>query len=65
MINNTFNIVSYISNEKGTEETSLIYDTINKRIIEKWISYQLVKDESKFINSSRIRFLNSIFNQIL
>ena len=62
MINNTFNIVSYISNEKGTEETSLIYDTINKRIIEKWISYQLVKNESKFIITDRLIYVYNKFN---
>jgi hypothetical protein len=57
MINNTFNIVSYLSNEKGTEKISLIYDTINKRVIEKWISYQLDNDESKFIIIDRFIYV--------
>jgi hypothetical protein len=64
MENNTFNIVSYLSNERGTEKTSLIYDTINKRIIEKWISYQLVKDESKFVITDRYLYVYNKFNII-
>ena len=62
MINNIFNIVSYLSNEKGTEKISLIYDTINKRVIEKWISYQLVNDESKFIITDRFIYVYNKFN---
>ncbi len=62
MINNTFNIVSYLSNEKGSEKISLIYDTINKRVIEKWISYQLDNDESKFIITDRFIYVYNKFN---
>jgi len=54
---NTYNIISYLSNEKGTEKISLIYDTINKRIIEKWISFQLVNDESKFVITDRFIYV--------
>lgn len=64
MNNNTYDIVSYLSNERGTEKTSLIYDTINRRIIEKWISYQLDNDKSKFIITDRDIYVYNKFNII-
>ena len=33
--------VTFISDEKLREKTSLIYDTLNQRIIEKWSSYEI------------------------
>jgi hypothetical protein len=62
MMNNTFSIVSYISNKKGTEKIFLIFDSINKRIIEKWIGYQLVKDKSKFVITDRFIYTYNKFN---
>lgn len=56
MENSSFQIISYISNETGTEKTSLIYDRLNKRVIEKWKSFQLKKDASKFIITDRYVF---------
>ena len=63
-MNSTYKIVSYLSNKHGTEKTSLIYDTINKRIIEKWISYQLVNDKSKFVITNRYTYVYNKFNII-
>lgn len=62
--NNPYHIVSYFSDERGFEKTSLIYDTINERIIEKWISYQLIKNESKFVITDRFIYVYNKFNVI-
>ncbi len=53
MDNCSYTIVSKITNENGTEKTSIIYDKINRRIIEKWVSYQLVRDKNKHIITDR------------
>jgi len=64
MVNNSYNVVSFVSNEKGTETTSLVYDLINKRVIEKWLSYQLVSDESNFIITNRYIYIYNKYNLI-
>lgn len=48
-----YKIISYLNNKIGTQKDSIIYDVHNKRVIEKWISYQLVKDKSEFIITDR------------
>jgi hypothetical protein len=57
MENNSFKIISYLSDERGFERTYLVYDILNKRIIEKWIAYQLANDESKFIITDRYAYV--------
>jgi hypothetical protein len=67
-VNSTNEIISFTSNNQGTEQTSLIKDVINKRIIEKWISYQLKNDDLKFVITNRYLYVyNSIggISQIL
>ena len=68
MENNSFKIISYLSNERGFERTYLVYDIINRRIIEKWIAFQLVNDKSKFIITDRYIYVynkNNIIYKII
>lgn len=68
MENNSFKIISYLSNERGFERTYLVYDIINRRIIEKWIAFQLVNNKSKFIITDRIIYTynrHNIISQII
>jgi hypothetical protein len=53
MNNSSYNIISFISNNLGNEKITYIYDTLNKRVIEKWKSYQLKSDLSKYIITDR------------
>ena len=51
--------VSYIKKDRGGASTkiSLIYDTFCQRIIEKWISFPLVNDDSKYVITDRLIYI--------
>ena len=59
-----YNEVTFVSNSYGTEKTSLIYDTINCRVIEKWKSYQLKRDETEYVINDREIFVYDAFGHI-
>lgn len=53
--------VSYIAKCRGVPaKISLIYDTICQRIIEKWISFPLVNDDSKYVITDRLIYVYGI-----
>jgi hypothetical protein len=56
-VNSSYEIISFTSNKDGTKQTSLIKDVINKRIIEKWISFQLKNNDLKFIITDRYLYV--------
>ena len=53
MENTSFKIISFVGERLDIKQTTLVYDTINKRIIEKWHSYRLVNDKSRYIITDR------------
>lgn len=53
--------VSFLKIVGGVQaKISLLYDTICNRIIEKWISFPLVKDDSKHVITDRIIYIYGI-----
>ena len=57
--------ITYISNKNATEKTTIIYDILNNRVNEKRISYQLVRDKSKYIITDRSIYTYSSTNNIV
>lgn len=49
MESSLYKIVSSLKNKSEIEKISFIFDKLNQRVIEKWESFQLQNDNSKYI----------------
>lgn len=68
MGSSSYKIVSFLKNKSETEKISYIFDKLNERVIEKWESFQLLNDNSKYVITNRYIYIynkNSILYKII
>jgi hypothetical protein len=64
MENKSYKIISFLEKKYNPKKISIIYDTINERIIEKWECYKLLHYDSKFVITDRIIYSYNKFGNI-
>ena len=64
MGNESYKIISFLEKKHNPKKISIIYDTINERIIEKWECCQLMHYDSKFVITNRSIYSYNKFGNI-